>query len=58
MGHSRAREIDAGVLEPNPRLVMAVVAAGMIVGALLSPGLKSGNVAASTVAIAAHSTGK
>lgn len=28
----------ARAVEPNPRLVMAVVAMGVIVGALLSPG--------------------
>ena len=42
---------DNGCVEPPVRLIMAAVAAGMIVGALLSPGAASAERDASVVEV-------
>jgi hypothetical protein len=41
-----------GVLEPDPRVVMAVLAVGMIVGALMTPGSAPTSVSAASAMVA------
>ena len=46
--HHRGSAAKAAAVEPNPRLIMAVVAIGVIIGALFTPSKNSKEIVAQT----------